>query len=448
MNRKIILIIGLLIIIVVAIVIIFRPKHIPLSSQVERIDLGNYSVKNRPRVVVSFTTIPSRVGFVHKVIEKLQMQSMHPDMVYICIPYHSKRLKKPYSLPENTNFGPKVKIVRCEDFGPATKLLGCLEHELDPETAIITIDDDQNYHRDTLKTLTAYAIKYPDKVVAFRTLDKELSGTGCVKNKNILSPHAYYAEGFGGVLYKRKFLTKEMVDYFNNLSEDCFVSDDLVISAWMEVNNIGRLKLCDFTNTSSDDEIDSNNALHREKRDKVYNNCRKEMKILIYRKESEKLLHAFHTMMSEHKIPYIIAFGTLLGAVREKNFIDTDHDIDVIIFEQDLPRYLLLKKAFEKVNIKITYTDHIHRLEFDKNSVNSYMDVFVYKEYGDKYIDIDPVNRSKWSSSFIYKSELFPLKSYNIASLTVSGPNKPEYIFDRIYGDWKTPRDSQDYVSG
>jgi len=422
-----------------------KKRHDP-NNEIQRIEnLGTYDMSKRPMVVVSFSTIPSRTQYIPMVIQKLRKQSFQPDKIYVNVPYYSKRLNKEYVLGD-IDLSPDVEIVRCEDYGPATKLLGCISKIGDPNTAIITIDDDQDYHEDTLKLLVAYSIKYPDNVLAFRTLGLDLDGsTPCPSTKNIKTPDAYYAEGFAGVLYKRRFISDEMIDYFKNISPECFVSDDLVLSTWMDIQGYDRIKLCDFINTSTDKVIDANDALHRDKRKKVYNKCSQEMRVLAYRSESLKLLKIFDTVMRKNNIRYMVFFGTLLGIVRDGNFIDTDHDVDVIIFEEDLDRYLQLQLQFENMDAKMKYVDNIHRL-YTSHDYNSYMDVFVYRKDGDRYIDINRQNRKRWPSYKFLHDDLFPLKEYSISGLVVTGPNNAVNILEQLYGDWKTPRSHDKYV--
>lgn len=62
------------------------------------------------------------------------------------------------------------------------------------------------------------------------------------------------------------------------------------------------------------------------------------------------LLEQFHRCCEENKIDYTLAFGTLLGAVREKGFISHDLDIDVCIWAADKPKdveYILSKYGFK-----------------------------------------------------------------------------------------------------
>lgn len=258
---------------------------LPLNNiYLQKIEMPEKVVKEG-RVVLSFSTIPSRTKFVPTVIERLKNQTMKPDMIYACIPYFSKRKNIKYEIPEEWDgpefehiFGDNVKIVRCDDFGPATKLLGCIPYEDDPETMIITIDDDHEYPPSSVSDIVAYAIKYPDSCLSRQAMNESLDPAKCSnKDFNITNPEVQYLEGFGAPLYRRKFITDEMIDFFKNLSDECFVSDDLTISSWLQMQNVSLIKLCFMKGGKIDNEIDSYDALHDDNRHFVYTKCFKEM---------------------------------------------------------------------------------------------------------------------------------------------------------------------------
>ena len=50
------------------------------------------------------------------------------------------------------------------------------------------------------------------------------------------------------------------------------------------------------------------------------------------------LLKIFHHICQKHKIPYALAYGNLLGAVRHKGFIPWDDDMDVWVLDEDYER--------------------------------------------------------------------------------------------------------------
>lgn len=181
------------------------------------------------RVVVSFSTIPSRLDLaLMSVSREMRHQTLQPDAVYACIPYFSKREKTTYKIP--TILPDNITISRCaEDYGPATKLLGCLEREDDPDTIIITIDDDHVYSSDLIKTLAIWSTEFPNACVGFR-------GHGVIVNDEVVpqrgtyltSPYVYLLEGWSGIAYRRRFASISKTQ--DLMARGCFVSDDIVLS--------------------------------------------------------------------------------------------------------------------------------------------------------------------------------------------------------------------------
>jgi GR25 family glycosyltransferase involved in LPS biosynthesis len=230
--------------------------------------------------VVSFTTIPSRLKFVPGIIDKIKKQTFQPTIIFVSIPYFSIRKNIEYIIPNNWNFEDNIIIVRCDDYGPGTKLLGCIPYISDPETMIITIDDDISYGDNTFEILVKYGVKYPNSAISFKGLTKNITGSIC-KNKDI--QELYGIQGYGGVLYRRKFISNDMIKYFEDLFIDysCFVSDDLTISKWLRLQNINMIQICDYdNNVRVFSEIDTFDALHRENRNNYYENCEKNLTLL------------------------------------------------------------------------------------------------------------------------------------------------------------------------
>lgn len=60
-----------------------------------------------------------------------------------------------------------------------------------------------------------------------------------------------------------------------------------------------------------------------------------------FHENSRLMLMEFDVCMQKHNIPYMLMFGTLLGAVREKGFIKHDVDADVALFHEDRPQNMV-----------------------------------------------------------------------------------------------------------
>ena len=104
---------------------------------------------------VSLTTLPSRVDNIYETIISIQNQSIKPNKIFINLPYSYKRFKD-YSFTQNQiNKLSKydIEIVRCDDFGPATKLMGSLNEIKDNYDCVILLDDDHIYHNKSFEIM-------------------------------------------------------------------------------------------------------------------------------------------------------------------------------------------------------------------------------------------------------------------------------------------------------
>lgn len=123
------------------------------------------------RVVVSLTTTPNRLDKVMDSVRSLAAQSLVPDQIYVHVPRgamkrHPERSYDDVDIPhELEKLAPLVKVNRCVDDGPATKLLGALRLESDPSTLIITLDDDFVYPARLVEALAWEAEKKQDDVL-------------------------------------------------------------------------------------------------------------------------------------------------------------------------------------------------------------------------------------------------------------------------------------------
>lgn len=108
-------------------------------------------------LIVSITTLPSRIAAMRPSLESLLSNRRRPDKLLIPLPPVSLRENSGYSLPDflrSPDFcGGIVEVVPVErDWGPGTKLLGALGH-LPADACLVIADDDVRYHADFLHGL-------------------------------------------------------------------------------------------------------------------------------------------------------------------------------------------------------------------------------------------------------------------------------------------------------
>jgi hypothetical protein len=128
-------------------------------------DKPSRTVPERPeRVIVSLTTIPERSRRILPALRSLLDQTCPADAVVLAWPDRSLRTGQPYPEPPELPSG--VRLLHCEDEGPASKLLAVLR--LEPNAAIIVADDDIIYPNDFIANLLAAHRANPRAAVGWR----------------------------------------------------------------------------------------------------------------------------------------------------------------------------------------------------------------------------------------------------------------------------------------
>lgn len=98
-------------------------------------------------------------------------------------------------------------------------------------------------------------------------------------------------------------------------------------------------------------------------------------------------LLAFEKICNENDLKFILYFGTLLGAIRDKNFIFFDDDVDVTINYFDEDKFSSLLPKFQKAGFeKPIYIKKRNFYKLKRNGV--FLDVFIAKELNEKRCSI------------------------------------------------------------
>ncbi|CAB9531711.1 expressed unknown protein [Seminavis robusta] len=152
----------------------------------------------------------------------------------------------------------------CEDYGPATKLIPTLEKETDPDTLIITVDDDKNvaYPPNFVEALLRQHLKAP--YIAFANAGEMIEidhfPSSGVRVRSVSHDDEWeqlvavdILQGFQGAIYRRDFFSFESIKIIPN---DCFWAEDVWISAELARKGITRVRIpCTPSNTWQTDAI-------------------------------------------------------------------------------------------------------------------------------------------------------------------------------------------------
>lgn len=205
-------------------------------------------------IVVSLTTTPYRIYQSRPVIDFILAEKVPLKAIYLNVPHRFKRDNLEYKIPQWLQDNKRVTILRTEDYGPATKLLGSLEQAKLPANAIIiTVDDDVVYPKNLLLYLAYRAHKSPDKAIGLSGMNPHYNkhgqiitdGPGIGLKANFTNDASVaILEGFGGIAYRRKFFDNSIFEIVN-APRECVNSDDLYLSFYLAKHNIERKVLRD-----------------------------------------------------------------------------------------------------------------------------------------------------------------------------------------------------------
>lgn len=213
------------------------------------------------KIVASYTTVPGRYNILEKSIDSLINQEGRPDIVYLCLPKVFGRTGEKYP-PLPSSIISKVTVVEPEeDYGPICKIYGGLLSEKDPDTIILTVDDDTIFDNMFMTKIREKCKQHPNKAIC---ATGALVGNG-LNFISILSsvqpfdkfkwiPKFYCGKngknidicfGVGGVAYRRNFFPLKLNDIKEKIlkytkNKNIFHNDDVLISAYLSKNNIKR----------------------------------------------------------------------------------------------------------------------------------------------------------------------------------------------------------------
>jgi len=171
-------------------------------------------------IYVSTSTIPQRIKNLDKSIKSLLNQSKKPDKIFINIPFKYRRFNETVKDDEIPKFDSSVvEITRCEDCGPATKLLGSLD-KLEKNSLVILFDDDHVYENYMIEKFFYFYSKAPNNSYSFYV--HPLGNFGIGQGADGFAINTNCLKGI------KNFYDKVVKDY-----KELFLYDDLWISYFL-----------------------------------------------------------------------------------------------------------------------------------------------------------------------------------------------------------------------
>jgi len=139
----------------------------------------------------------------------------------------------------------------------------------------------------------------------------------------------------------------------------------------------------------------------------------------------------FKKVMDAANVPFFLLFGTLLGAYRDKKFIEYDTDVDVGITPHQISPLLTsiqgMKFALEELLV-VRQDEALLSFEFQGLI---YIDIYAFW----------PCETGYSSGSYkLTKEQLNPIGTIEFLETTFNCPSNPEVYLEQKYGpEWRTP---------
>jgi hypothetical protein len=129
------------------------------------LDRAARSSPRRSDLVVTLTTLPSRIDRTALTVKSLLRQTTAAAAIRVYLPFTSRREQSAYVIPAWLAALESIAIVRCDDYGPATKIIPALT-ESPADQRLLVVDDDRVYQPWLIEQMTAWSDAHPDAAVA------------------------------------------------------------------------------------------------------------------------------------------------------------------------------------------------------------------------------------------------------------------------------------------
>lgn len=138
----------------------------------------------------------------------------------------------------------------------------------------------------------------------------------------------------------------------------------------------------------------------------------------------------FKEICDRNSFRFFLAYGTLLGAVREKDFIAHDEDIDVGADINDKEKFMSMLFELRENGFEVARWDPRGLLSIIRN--NEYIDIYFFKKYNEKLM----VNCGEPLPRKFFENQA----AINFKGIMFNAPSDLTGVMEFWYGeDWQTP---------
>ena len=135
-------------------------------------------------------------------------------------------------------------------------------------------------------------------------------------------------------------------------------------------------------------------------------------------------------ILSKTKINWGPVYGTLLGIVRDSDFIEWDKDIDLYVLEEEEEDFKDTLWEFIKADFKIIRYERRGLYSIRRNG--EYIDFYIFRK-------ISPELRYDGGVGFIFDKYLTNTQKFNFKGTIINIPEEYDEFLTYHYGDWHTP---------
>ena len=146
-------------------------------------------------------------------------------------------------------------------------------------------------------------------------------------------------------------------------------------------------------------------------------------------------LKLFLSIFEQARIKTGPVYGSLLGIVRDNDFITWDEDIDLFILKEDEDKLRSSLRILKENGFFLVRYERIGLYSFMRNG--EYIDIYVMTAIGG--------GLRESGGYFFFEKDFTDTISYDFKGLTIDIPREYEQHLEFNYGDWRTPVQYADF---